>query len=257
VVAAFEADVALQDALLSDDKPTYQRWAQVGGLWTLSANGEPHRVGKNSLHGAKPETVARALALHGKHLPLPDIQGCKQRYSVTVDDTAVGQPFDAGPIEPWNGEEFDGFLTWVDDSIPSAPQAYRAQVVFFWNGERYEHEDVERYWMKDQGSFLVELTEDERTTLKTGVALDRVREIPDLAAYIAESIRWQETLPDGVASTRRMIMSQYSEFPSREYAVEQWEKEREEARVARGRRDVQEAKVARLLPEYLRRLKRR
>lgn len=166
----FKADRALARALLADMRPEFQHWVEDEHGWMLVGSDDyehtqgrklRRRVGQAGLHGCTPEQVGLAYALADVPFALPMVEEARLAYArprVVPEHEHFSEP-----IEPWNGQEFDG----VEIAVVEKRQV-KHRVRYYWAGDRYEIEDVEPFaWVFDQGWRAP--TREERDYLETGM----------------------------------------------------------------------------------------
>ncbi|PIE13497.1 MAG: hypothetical protein CSA68_11615 [Rhodobacterales bacterium] len=179
--ARYQEDYDLVRSLHSDLNPKYQSWSK--DPWRLDAHGSiKRRIGFPGLAGRSPEEIGRAFALDQHELPLPNTQKARleyeRPYSVPVDD------YEAEPVGPWNGDEFEG-IEEVKVDIDGRSKRARHRVCFYWDGQRYLVEDVEPFAMIEDGEWRAP-TQDERDFLETGM----VRETKTRDEFVAGKEAW-------------------------------------------------------------------
>jgi hypothetical protein len=187
----FMADHELLRALSADDAPKYQYHG-----------GRRGRVGNPGLHGRTPEEIGLAYALSRATLPLPLIEEARLAYerpNVSPVHDHVSEP-----IVPWMGLEFEGveIEDWEDTRRPAShrlvlelPPRTAVQVehkvIYYWDGSRYQVEDVEKFARIKTGYSATwrDTTSKERDLLVTGIERkhDTVEELlAKREAWIAE-----------------------------------------------------------------------
>lgn len=255
----YKADRALVQALAADEDPEFQAFCLVDGEWRLGAahagtveRRELHRVGNPGLHGRSLEEVGMALALQSVSMSLPDIERACLTYARPEPERI--DEWHSDPVEPWNGIEFDG-VEYHQGGMefenvakpPSDPTLWRVR--FWWDGERYQVEDVEPFARVKQDGQWRDTTQQEREFWITGMEPMETR--ADLLdrkdAWIDEVLQsrnasptWQDRMnyPDGVP--REVIEKQFEVVLSRicesEAAQHNAESERRLRRFRRGLR---------------------
>lgn len=179
----FKIDCALVKALEIDEDPEYQHWLKKDGELSLVnpfyAPGKKEafrrRVGNAGLHGRSEKEVGLAWALADKTITLPDIEGAKLLYS--RPRVVRNTPHTSEPVEPWNGDEFDGDeydneVKVTFDFRPEVNFDVKHRVCYYWHIDRYEVEDVEPFAMIKIKGVDMEYcapTQNERDLLETGM----------------------------------------------------------------------------------------
>lgn len=148
----YKSDFALVEALRADETPEYQSWAKEDTGWRLGARrpGVPgetyrHRVGNPGLRGRSADDVARAHGLARVTMRLPLIEEARLAY---VPEVVEVNGHVSRPIEPWNGQEFEG-VEWAmwEDRRPDWQRGpnfeVEHKVVYYWDGERYQVRDID------------------------------------------------------------------------------------------------------------------
>lgn len=140
-------DHDLVEALRWDMKPEYQKWVVEDSGWREGV-GTRRRIGNPGLRGRSADDVARAYALDKITLHLPMIEDARLFYK--CPDVVPVHDHESEPVEPWNGQEFEGveWDYWEDARTPGIRSEYlqvEHRVVYWWDGSRYQIEDVEKF----------------------------------------------------------------------------------------------------------------
>lgn len=132
----FMADNELLRALRADDAPEFQYYG-----------GRRGRVGNPGLFGRSPDEIGLAYALAQQDMPLPLIE--KARLAYDRPNAPPVHDHVSEPIVPWMDLEFEG-VEWTDWEDVVSRDAFRQTytqvehlVVYYWDGSRYQIEDVE------------------------------------------------------------------------------------------------------------------
>ncbi|MCV6596596.1 MAG: hypothetical protein OIF40_05860 [Mangrovicoccus sp.] len=175
----FQRDRALVRALEADENPEFQHWHKIDDEWRIgkkppreAAEKElRRRVGNIGLHGRSEEEIGMAWALADVTITLPDIVEAKLTYS--RPRVVSGVSHFSEPIEPWNGQEFEGveIAEFVYDEPYTTTESYtvKHRVCFYWTGDRYEIEDIEPFAQAKDGAEWRATTAQERDFFMTGI----------------------------------------------------------------------------------------
>lgn len=175
----FQIDRALVRALEADEDPEYQHWNMVDGEWRLGEKSPREtaqkelrrRVGNAGLHGRSEMEIGLAWALADTTITLPDIVEARLTYS--RPRAVSGVTHFSEPVEPWNGQEFDGveIADFVYAEPYKATEAFtiKHKVCFYWTGDRYGVEDVEPFAVVKDGREWRETTAQEKDLFMTGI----------------------------------------------------------------------------------------
>ena len=149
----FKADRALAAAITADMKPEFQYWVQDGDRWRMldheaerkrTEGAIQRRVGNPGLHGRTPEEIGLAYALVDAMMPLPDLKEARLLYArprvVPVHDHF------STPVEPWNGDAFDGFEPDVTEMETGFDEDKAVRITATFDVEH----DVRFYWSEDR-----------------------------------------------------------------------------------------------------------
>ena len=111
------------------------------------------RVGNAGLHGRTPEEIGLAYALADTVMPLPLIAEARLLYARPRVVPMPGHY--SSPVEPWTGDAFNGFEQDVveletgfdEDRAVRITATFDVEhdVTYYWSGDRYEVEDVQRF----------------------------------------------------------------------------------------------------------------
>jgi len=158
----YHEDRRLVQALWADSKPEYQKWGKVGDSWVLEPkpwqNVKPgslvrHRVGNKGLAGRSPEEIGLAYAMMDQALNLPLIREARLPYTRVARVHPV-HDHESEPVEAWAGDEFEGVepdvvhcysFDWDGSKKDQESYWVLHRVRFYWTGDRYAVEDVERF----------------------------------------------------------------------------------------------------------------
>jgi hypothetical protein len=175
----FQSDRALVRALEADEDPEFQKWFLVGGEWRFDDVGERvnaekelrRRVGNAGLHGRSEQEIGMAWALADAVLTLPDIPEAKLTY--TRPSAVPTVTHFSEPIEPWNGQEFDGVevgqFVYDPPYVQKETFTYKSKVRFYWSGDRYAVEDLEPFAGVKSDDGWRATTAQERDLMMTGI----------------------------------------------------------------------------------------
>lgn len=147
----YRADFALVEALRADMNPEYQRWVQEDSGWRLvGSDGQERRVGNPGLHGRSADEIARAYGLLRDVFPMPLPLVAEARLIYERPEGVEMDDFYSEPVEPWNGQEFEGveWAMWEDFRAKDdmgRPKFLQVEhkVVYYWDGSRYQVADVD------------------------------------------------------------------------------------------------------------------
>lgn len=175
----FQSDRALVRALEADENPEFQHWHKIDGEWRMGkklprefAEKElRRRVGNAGLHGRSEQEIAMAWALADAVLTLPDIPEARLTY--TRPSAVPNVTHFSEPIEPWNGQEFDGVeMGQFVHEVPYVSKEtfiVKHKVRFYWAGDRYAVEDTEPFAEVKGDDGWRATTAQERDLFMTGV----------------------------------------------------------------------------------------
>lgn len=163
---AFKRDRELVRAVQADLSPERQTVAGKSG-----------RVGNRGLHGRPLEDVAMALALINVDMTLPEIERACPTYQ--RPDPMPVDAWVSEPVEPFAGDEVEDF-EWHDvirkqphewRTPPIEPPPYQSNwlVRHWWDGSRYQVEDVMPFAQVRENGVWRDTTQEERVRWITGM----------------------------------------------------------------------------------------
>lgn len=254
----FQEDTRLVRAVQADISPEFQHWIDEDDLrlvdeqtferWT--GKKLRRRVGDRGLHDCTAEEVGQAFALVDATRPLPLVQEARLAYArprAIPEHDHLSEP-----VEPWNGEEFEGVE--IKEAVIKSPQytGYterrvkgRHRVCYWWDGQRYQVEDVQKFAQVFDGQWR-EPTRDEKDLLETGMKctkLTRQEMLDQREAWIDNLVAEYES--DGIRRTREEVEEQF------ETVLSQHDAQSDEA-AADERREIARRRI-----EFKRSLRRR
>ncbi|WP_226782536.1 hypothetical protein [Oceaniglobus trochenteri] len=256
----FKTDRALVRALEADEDPEFQNWHRIDGEWRMGKKPPRdtaekdlrRRVGNAGLYGRSEDEIGLAWALADATITLPDIVEAKLTYS--RPRAVSGVTHFSEPIEPWNGQEFDGveIAEFVYDKPYTDTEAYtiKHRVRFYWAGDRYKVEDVEPFAkVKDVDGWRA-TTAQERDLFMTGIKRKHLTR-GEIAAMRDE---WIERTWD-VQKAEPSLREQFPDGVPRSFTEEAFERvfrEIDEEAAADEQREVARQRMA-----FMRQLRRR
>ncbi|MGH1417115.1 MAG: hypothetical protein ACRBB0_26765 [Pelagimonas sp.] len=268
----FKADRALVRALESDEEPEFQHWVVEDGQHRIAGRGDGQlkpfrrRVGNAGLHGRSDEEISMAWALADATLTLPNVEKATLTYS-----RPKAVPIDSHfsePIEPWNGDEFEGIEIGHFEFPPkwagATPDTCKVKhkVCFYWTGDRYAVEDMDPFiQVEDKGEWR-DTTRSERDLFMTGIER-KLETRAEFEARLDEEIErimtaWRKTWDENPKSTFNgewLNQEDYPDGPPLEEVVERVQRhlnEIDDEAAADEQREVARRKMA-----FMRRLRRR
>lgn len=158
----YQEDRRLVQAIWADTQPDYQNWAKYEGEFVLDIgrfleadrdSAFRRRIGNPGLAGRSPEEIGLAYAMMDQTLDLPLVREARLPYSRIARVHPV-HDHASEPVEAWNGDQFDGveitgwsFKTEYPDHREPTVEVFwvKHRVLFYWAGDRYQVEDVERF----------------------------------------------------------------------------------------------------------------
>ncbi|MEL6467887.1 MAG: hypothetical protein AAFQ58_23230 [Pseudomonadota bacterium] len=271
----FKIDRALVRALEADENPEFQTWFLVGGEWRLGEVGERvaaekelrRRVGNAGLHGRSDQEIGMAWALADAVLTLPDIPEAKLTY--TRPNAVPTVTHFSEPIEPWNGQEFEGVevgeITHEKPYTMTKTFTVKSKVRFYWAGDRYAVEDTEPFAEVKDDEWRA-TTAQERDLFMTGVErkhltrgeLDAMRDEWVDQAWVDMKARQDEKDKPDFANKFQPVPSLRERFPDgipRSFADEAFE--RVFAKIDEEAAADEQREVARRRMAFMRQLRRR
>ncbi|GIT86174.1 hypothetical protein [Roseobacter sp. OBYS 0001] len=238
----FKEDRRLVRALEADMNPEYQVWADYGHGWQLAYSLEEadrseksvrkikRRAGNPGLHGCTGEEIGLALALADATLTLPDVEGARLTYArprVVPETDHISEP-----VEPWNGDEFDGveverispktdehefFKRYQKEGVESVRTLhfeFMHNVRYYWDGQRYQIEDVQKFVKMREVNFSGraptewrDLTDAERLFFETGL----IKEQETREEFLAQREEWIDMVlrESDSGRTREQVADQF------------------------------------------------
>ncbi len=238
-------DAELVRAFEADDDPEYQYWTrrEDGSLfmwgfvpeterdgWQRDPDGSnfKRRVGNAGLLGRSQEEIGMAWALTDVDMTLPIVDEARLSYS--QPEPVPNPPHHSTPVEPWNGEEFDGYEVSyfsIEGKVHGDPEIrlkVRNEVRYYWVGDRYDVYDVKPHTMVAETDDFRRLsdwrepTDAECELIETGM----YRKYETLDEFMATADAWKQRLLGSIFENAGLLGRERlkAEYPDGNYMPE-------------------------------------